>query len=339
MRIEQQNGILDMLQQNSNVDGKGSNSLFAEKATVAKSKYSDNQSVFIKDSTYLNPALEERSDLVEVLESSTALDATDRKNQMAVLSHTTSEEDYAKMQEEGFSLDETVGNTIVTVTDKIKMQVAMGGGDISCFGDDLNMAQLEEIAGSTALAQQLEQKLRAADLPATEENVYGCEQAYEQAASLTALNEGGLKYMLDNQLEPTIENFYKAAHSGSKNYMSSTGTVDISAMQAQVEAIVLEAGLPVNKQTLADSQWLMENDIALTVDNLKYLTDLKAYTGEVSSEEILDAITNALSKKDETTIPTISTPSTGSIYTRNAERRICPVGAPINTLSPTFAPI
>jgi len=296
MRIEQQNGILDMLQQNSNVDGKGSNSLFAEKATVAKSKYSDNQSVFIKDSTYLNPALEERSDLVEVLESSTALDATDRKNQMAVLSHTTSEEDYAKMQEEGFSLDETVGNTIVTVTDKIKMQVAKGGGDISCFGDDLSKAQLEEMTGSAALAQQLEQKMKEADLPVTEENLAACEQAYGQAATLQGLNDGGLKYMLDNRLEPTIENLYKAAHSGSVNYAGATGEVDITGMQAQVENIIMEAGLQVNEQTIADSKWLMQNDIALTVDNLSYLTDLKAYIGMVSEEGLTNAIVTAVAE-------------------------------------------
>lgn len=296
MRIEQQNGILDMLQQNSNVESKGSNSLFAEKATVAKSKYSDNQSVFIKDSTYLNPALEERSDLAEVLESTTALDATDRKNQMAVLSHTTSEEDYAKMQEEGFSLDETVGNTIVTVTDKIKMQVAKGGGDVSCFGDDLSKAQLEEMAGSTALAQQLERKMREADLPVTEENLATCEQAYEQAATLQGLSDGGLKYMLDNQLEPTIENLYKAAHSGSVNYAGPTAEVDITGMQAQVENIIMEAGLQVNEQTIADSKWLMQNDIALTVDNLSYLTDLKAYIGMVSEEGLTNAIVTAVAE-------------------------------------------
>lgn len=153
MRIEQQNNILEMLQQNTNVDAKGSNALFAEKATVAKSKYSDSQSVRIKDSTYLNPALEDREELTDVLTESTVLDATDRKNQMAVLSHTTSEEDFAKMQKEGFSLDETTSNTIVTVTDKIKLQIAKGGGDISCFGEDLSKAQLEELTGSTVLAQ------------------------------------------------------------------------------------------------------------------------------------------------------------------------------------------
>ena len=296
MRIEQQNGILEMLQQNSAVEGKGSNTLFAEKATVAKAKYSDNQSVFIKDSTYLNPALEERSDLAEVLESSTALDATDRKNQMAVLSHTTSEEDYAKMQEEGFSLDETVGNTIVTVTDKIKMQVAKGGGDISCFGDDLSAAQLEEMTGSKALAQQLEQKLRESDLPVTEENLAACEQAFEQAATLQTLNDGGLKYMLDNQLAPTVEHLYKAVHSGSANYTASAGDVDITGMQAQIESVIKEAGLQVNDQTIADSKWLLANDIALTANNLEYLSDLKAYTGTLSESELMDAIVMALAE-------------------------------------------
>lgn len=296
MRIEQQNSILEMIQQNSNVEGKGSNAFLAEKATVAKSKYSDSQSVFVKDSTYLNPALEEKSNFAEGLESSTALDSTDRKNQMAVLSHTTSKEDYVKMQEEGFSLDETVGKTIVTVTDKIKMQVARGGGDISCFGDDLNKSELEAMTGSVALAQQLEQKLKAADLPDTEGNKADCEQAYEQATTLGALSDGALKYMLDNQLEPTIENFYKAIHSGSVNYTASANVVDITGMQVQVEGVIKEAGLQIDEQTMSDSKWLLENDIALTADNLSYLTDLKKYTGMQSETEVLDAIVTALSE-------------------------------------------
>lgn len=296
MRIEQQNSILEMIQQNSNVEGKGSNTFFAEKAAAVKSKYSDRQSVFVKDSTYLNPALEEKGNFEEMLESSTALDATDRKNQMAVLSHTTSKEDYVKMQEEGFSLDETIGKTIVTVTDKIKMQVAKGGGDISCFGDDLNQSELEELTGSVALARQLEKKLKAADLPDTDENKMACEQAYEQAATFGALSDGALKYMLDNQLEPTIENFYKAIHSGSVNYTPSANILDITGMQAQIEGVIKEAGLQIDEQTMSDSKWLLENDIALTADNLSYLSDLKKYTGMQSETELLDAIVTALSE-------------------------------------------
>lgn len=296
MRVEQQNGILEMLQQNGNVENKGSNAAFAEKASASKSKYSERRSVFIKDSTYLNPAKEEKHDLAETLETETALDATDRKNQMAVLSHTTSEEDYVKMQEEGFSLDDTVGNTIVTVTDKIKMQIAKAGGDISYFGDDLTMEQLEKMTGNKNLAQQLEQKLLEADLPVTEENLMACAQVYALAAALQPLGEGGMKYMLDNQLEPTIENLYKAVYSGSANYAVSGSNMDITGMQSQIEEVIKEAGFSVNEQTLADSKWLLANELALTAENLSYLKDLREYTGTFTEEEFASAAVAALAE-------------------------------------------
>ena len=58
MRIEQQNNILEMLQQNSGAE-KGSNALFVEKATVAKSKHSDNQSVYVKANRYKQQKMDE----------------------------------------------------------------------------------------------------------------------------------------------------------------------------------------------------------------------------------------------------------------------------------------
>ncbi len=295
MRIEQQNNILDALQQNSGVE-KGSASLFKEKAMAVKSKNSDNQSVFIKDSTYLNPALEDRKELAEEVETGNALDATARKNQMAVLSHTTSEEDYAKMQEEGFSLDATNGNTIVTVTDKIKMHIAKAGGDISCFGDDLTMEQLEEITGDSATARQVEKALKEADLPASEENIEECLKACVLGGAMSSLTESGMKYLLDNELEPTMENLYKANYSGGSVSTKPATDMDISDMQKQVEGIIEKAGLSVSEETLTDSKWLLANDIALTTENLKYLEDLKGYTGALESTELINVVVEALAE-------------------------------------------
>lgn len=59
------------------------------------------------------------------------MDAEERKNQMAVLAGTTSEEDYARMQKDGFTPDSMTSNTIVTETDKIKAMLAKAGVDIS----------------------------------------------------------------------------------------------------------------------------------------------------------------------------------------------------------------
>lgn len=296
MRIEQQNNIIEMLQQNSGVEDRGSAGIFKEKMSVSKSKHSENQSVFIKDSTYLNPILAEKNDVAEEIGAGTSLDATARKNQMAVLSHTTSAEDYQKMQEEGFSLESTSSNTIVTVTDKIKMQIAKAGGDISCFGDDLSAAEIEAMTGNAALANQLEAALREADLPVTEENIKVCMEAYYLADTLGPLSEGGMKYILDNELQPTVENFYKAVYSGGANYVAPVVDNNFFGMKKQIEKIIKAAGLDVNEQTLADSSWMLANDIALTTKNLTYLQDLKAHTGEFTEEELVHAVVSALAE-------------------------------------------
>ena len=296
MRIEQQNNIMDLIQQNGGVEDKGGMAIFKEKMSVSKSKQSDTQSVFIKDSTYLNPTLAEKETVAEDLSMGDGMDATARKNQMAVLSHTTSAEDYQKMQEEGFSLDSTTGNTIVTVTDKIKMQIAKAGGDISCFGDDLSAAELEKMTGNTALASQIKAALKEADLPITEENIKSCMEAYYLADTLGPLSEGGMKYMLSNELKPTLENFYKAAYSSSSNYVKPVLDNNYFGMKKQMENIIKQAGFPVTEQILTDCNWLLSNDMVLTTKSLTYLEDLKKYTGEVSDEKLVHSVVSALAE-------------------------------------------
>ena len=166
----------------------------AEKAKTIKSVSDRQTSIQMKDTTYLNPAREEKKSIAEKIEESSGMDAFDRKNQMAVLSNTTSEEDYAKMQEEGFSLDSTDSHTIITVTDKIKMQLAKAGKEV--FGDDLDAEQLEVMTGSAALASQLEQAFKEADLPATDENIAMSMEAFEQLQMLQPMTDGAIKYML-----------------------------------------------------------------------------------------------------------------------------------------------
>lgn len=109
--------------------------------------------------------------------------------------------------------DSTDSHTIITVTDKIKMQLAKAGKEV--FGDDLDAAKLEAMTGSVALANQLEQAFKEADLPATDENIATSIEAFEQLQMLQPMTDGAIKYMLDNQLQPTIENLYMAQFSGS----------------------------------------------------------------------------------------------------------------------------
>lgn len=296
MRVEQQSNLLEALQQNSGTDTKGK--VFSkEKALVKYTENKETTTVSMKDSTYLNPAKEEKKTAVEEMEESTQMDARDRKNQMAVLSHTTSEEDYAKMQEEGFSLDSTTANTIVTVTDKIKMQLAKAGKDISCFGDDLTLEQLAEMTGSTAVAVQLEHMLKEADLPADEENMEYAMEAVVQASALGELSEGAVRYLLDNELEPTIENIYKAEFSGSSVVTGNAAMEELPAdLEKQIEKVITDAGLPVSEDTLEEGKWLLANELPVTKENLRYLEQLQSLELPLAAEQLINSIVEAISE-------------------------------------------
>ena len=299
MRVEQQNQILEALQQAAGKDVKTASGIVAEKAKTTKSVSDRQTSIQMKDTTYLNPAREEKKSIAEKIEESFGMDAFDRKNQMAVLSNTTSEEDYAKMQEEGFSLDSTDSHTIITVTDKIKMQLAKAGKEV--FGDDLDAEQLEVMTGSAAHASQLEQAFKEADLPATDENIAMSMEAFEQLQMLQPMTDGAIKYMLDNQLQPTIENLYMAQFSGSAGYIGQT-VEDMEQLSGQIQNMLSSMGLPVNENTMADCQWLIQNDVPLTEENLTYYEDLKTLEFPTDPSQamgqIADAITQGNMPKD-----------------------------------------
>lgn len=304
MRVEQQNtNIIDALQQSIGPEERegtiSGQQIYTQNGISFESKKAEKagnmKSVNMKDATYLKPEQETQKSTVENMEQSSALDAASRKEQMVVLSNTTSEEDYAKMQQEGFSLDETTSNTIVTETDKIKAQLAKAGVDISFFGDDLDMEQLQAIAGSPELAMQLAQAFKEADVPCSEENMKEAMEAISRAESMQTLADGTIKYLLDNGLEPTIENIYKAEYSG--NYrMSESSSLDLESVMAQVERIIQQSGLPVNDETKAASQWLLENEVPLNEENLKYYEALTNMELPVSTEKLIDNIATAVAE-------------------------------------------
>lgn len=299
MRVEQQqqgNNIIELLQQSTGVEEAGIKQPFGKSiAAAASSSNTGSKSVNMKDATYLKPGTEEKKRAAEELEEDSAIAVTERKNQMTVLSNTTSKEDYAKMQEDGFSLDTTTTNTIVTVTDKIKAQLAKAGVDISCFGDDLDLSQMEEITGSVELAAQLASALHKMDLPFTEENIKDTIEALDMAQSLDTPGDGAMKYMLDNHLKPTIENLYKAEYSGSGSYRQGSN-IDISSFTGQIEDVIQQAGLKVNEQTMSDSKWLLENDIPLTGENLNAMEAMREIKTPLDQENLVSAAAVAISE-------------------------------------------
>lgn len=300
MRIDnqqQQNkGVMDLMPQTGAVEEKNGIQLFADAVKTESSKKATGTTSFqAKEVTYLNPAKEEKKTIIDEIEQSGSMDAGERKAQMAVLAETTSPEDYKKMQEEGFSLDDTTSNKIVTVTDKIKAQLAKAGVDISAFGDDLDLEQLAQITGSPELAAQIADSLREADLPLTDDNFKKIAETVDMADSLSPLDDGAVKYLIDNQLEPTVQNIYFARHSASAGYMPAEQQ-DISSFLPQVKNVIVSAGLEVNDDTIATSKWMLENDIPLTKENLTYAQALRQTELTTGAEDVAALAAEAVSE-------------------------------------------
>lgn len=297
MRVDNTN-IIEITKSNSNLEIKGNVTVETQKKTTQQVDASTGRVHSVHQTTVDKPFFsgDSGSETDRIKEEAQNMEARLYQDKIAAVTNTATGEDCSRMEEDGISVNGSDVNTIVTEMDKIKMELAKAGVDISVFGDDPSMDQLKEALGSVGLAQQLGQALQQADLPATEENVSDCEETLKQAGDLTDCDEGTIKYMVQNELPPTVENLYRAQHStGNKGNSVQNQTVTLDKnLQKQVEQVIKEAGMPVNEATLGYSQWMMENDIPLTAENLNYVSDLNEMKLPPEVQQVMDGMMTAV---------------------------------------------
>lgn len=299
MRVDNSN-ILEITKSNNSVEVKGNVTVQTQQTTTQQIDKTTGEVRSVQQTTVDKPFFggDSQSEMDKIRQEAENMEVKHYKDQMATVTNTASADDCAKMDEDGFSLNNTEVKTVVTEMDKIKMELAKAGVDISIFGDDLSMDQLAEMLGSTGMAYQMEQAITAADLPATEENISDCEETLKQAADLTKCNEQTVKYMVENELPPTVENLYKAQHStaaGTTAPMQQEPVMDEN-FKKQIEQVIKEAGLEVNETTLGYSQWMLENDIPLTAENLKFAADLYEMEFPLDMAKIMEGMMTAISE-------------------------------------------
>lgn len=253
----------------------------------------------INMATYENPWKEEEDSVVEQVQKNEDVTADSRKNEMAVLSNTLSTEDLREMEKDGFSVNSTDTHTVVTVSDKIKAALAQAGVDISAYGGGLTREQLENITGSAAVASQIESVLKAYDLPATEANIGGSIEALERATAISGITDDMMSYLLKNNLEPTIQNIYKAQYSSTRDIQRSADNQYLSELEPQITQIIESFGMEADEETMANAKWLLQEQIPLTEEALGYLSELRELSGQIEDGSVdwdgmLDSIANTI---------------------------------------------
>lgn len=247
----------------------------------------------------------------DVMQGAQGTDVATQRNYMAVMSNSMSTEDFSKLLKEGVNPNDTEIETVVTIVDRMKAELVQAGVSVSGYTDSLDMETLTRIVGSESLARQLSDTFVQNDIPVTEENVEAAMQALQESAELTRPTEGELKYLVNNGMEPTIENLYMAEHSGAVDadrqgkgyyqenygyYAKKAEIPDFEKLLPQIEKIIAEAGLSVTDKTIEQAEWMVEKGIPLTAENLSCLYTNQEVSFPLQEETVVQAIAGALTE-------------------------------------------
>lgn len=232
------------------------------------------------------------------------------RNQMTVLSHTMSDEDFAKLQKEGYDPSEMEPSEAVTILDKIKAELLKAGTNVAGFTDRMDMDTLAAAVGSEGLAATLAETFAKQDIPAEPQNVEQVVWALDIAKQIKEPTEGTYYYMAANGMEATLTDFYLAGASGSRpERVQTTGyfsaddsgyvTKNISTgenpdMKAQIGKLLEQLGLPEEESTMELAGWLVDNGLEVDVDSLERMKDIFAVKFPLEPERVIETAVSAI---------------------------------------------
>ncbi|MBP5326025.1 MAG: hypothetical protein J6Y86_11100 [Pseudobutyrivibrio sp.] len=196
------------------------------------------------------------------------------------------EEATAKSREDGHDPMDMEPETLVTVVDEIKMNLAKAGADISKMGG-LSKAEIEAMSGSIS-------------------------QAVEMTNGLSdKLPVEAQAYLVKNDLEPTITNVYNATYSAPANPEAAETDEDIIGLLEQlgdkldslIEQIESEQSESAQRQMSPKDMkelvaTMMKQDVPVTKEHLEYMAQLSEYE-KPEEEDIVNAISDIIAEGKE----------------------------------------
>lgn len=245
-----------------------------------------------------------------MLDEAASFDSKNSKNYMVVMSNTLSDEDYKKLQEEGGNPGSYEAGEMVTLMDQIKITLAKAGVDVTGFTDDLNTAAIAEAGLGEGYAKAIADALTKKNLPPTEDNVRTIAAQLVNANEIKELTDGAKKYLIENELPPTVDNLYKASYAGGKQvsaaegyyqadshgYMAKKGTSDdLLSMDGQIKDIIKKAGMEPDEKTMGQAKWLLEKGLLLTEKTLHALSELDRLKLPMDEKSVALAAADAIS--------------------------------------------
>lgn len=216
------------------------------------------------------------------------------KQQLDMMINEMSKDDYMAMHADGIRITSSDMERLVTVVEQIKIRLAAYCEDYRPVGG-IDTQDLEDVLGSAGMAAAVSRKIEEYDLPVTDENVSEISEAMQRNQSITKITREQAAYLAENDLEPTIENVYRAQHSGVAvtKALQPLSEEDWGQLLGQVEQVLLDSGAEVTEENLETARWLIEHGVALDKKNFAAVSSYTGLEGLKEGEQ-LDSILAAM---------------------------------------------
>ena len=173
-----------------------------------------------------------------------------------ILKSSVTPEDYSQLEAWGLIPDKDNPEAFVSVYERIQIELAAYCDDYDISGLNINKEKMKNVLGSESMANALS-------------------KANDIAAETSLLSNETKKYIMANEIEPTLENVYKAIHSGaSTNSAASLSVEQWNQLKSQVEDFFDSNGIEKNSGNFDNAKWIISQELPLTVENFDKLSNL-----------------------------------------------------------------
>lgn len=195
-----------------------------------------------------------------------------------------------RIDEDGFNLNDATEEEMVSIIDKIKIELAAYCDDYKVTGSSVSNEKIREVVGNQGMADEISSKMQNAGLPLNEDNINDIASSLEKINIFSkrepvgALSEETKNYMVSKSIQPTVENVCMTEnmlrHAGkAENNLNKTADSNLTdreweQLKPQVQKVIADAGLELNVKNLDNAKAFIKEGIPVTVDTLLYKAQL-----------------------------------------------------------------
>ena len=148
------------------------------------------------------------------------------------------------------------------------------------------------ILKSSPYAEQIIERLENSNLPITEANISKILSGMNLSETIPNLSSESFEYLIDNELDITIGNVYKASYSAFGKNTSVLSDQDFESIKGQVDSVIADAGYEVTEETRNQARWILDNKL----NNLTTLKD--TYSSSFVLDQIIHTMEQGIAVED-----------------------------------------